>query len=100
MLLKFYFDNKMLYGPAKAANAGGVATSGLEMSQNSIRYSWTFEEVDEKLHNIMVSIFKSCDEAAKEYGMPGNYMAGREHRGLPEGCRGYEGSGLRLILSV
>ena len=97
--IEVYFDNKMLYGPAKAANAGGVATSGLEMSQNSIRYSWTFEEVDEKLHNIMVSIFKSCDEAAKEYGMPGNYGR-REHRGLPEGCRGYEGSGLRLILSV
>lgn len=80
--IEVYFDNKMLYGPAKAANAGGVATSGLEMSQNSIRYSWTFEEVDEKLHNIMVSIFKSCDEAAKEYGMPGNYMAGANIAGF------------------
>ena len=71
-----YFANNMLYGPAKAANAGGVATSGLEMSQNSERLSWTFEEVDSKLHNIMKEIFKSCDEAAKEFGMPGNYMAG------------------------
>ena len=77
-----YLANGLLYGPAKAANAGGVATSGLEMSQNSIRYSWSFEEVDEKLHNIMKSIFKACDEAAKEYGMPGNYMAGANIAGF------------------
>ncbi len=77
-----YLANGILYGPAKAANAGGVATSGLEMSQNSIRYSWSFEEVDEKLHNIMKSIFKACDEAAKEYGMPGNYMAGANIAGF------------------
>lgn len=77
-----YLANGLLYGPAKAANAGGVATSGLEMSQNSIRYSWTFEEVDEKLHNIMKSIFKACDDAAKEYGMPGNYMAGANIAGF------------------
>jgi glutamate dehydrogenase (NADP+) len=77
-----YFANKMLYGPAKAANAGGVATSGLEMSQNSERLSWTFEEVDGKLHDIMVQIFKSCDEAAKEYGMEGNYMAGANIAGF------------------
>ena len=70
-----YFANNMLYGPAKAANAGGVATSGLEMTQNSQRLAWTFEEVDEKLHSIMVEIFKSCDSAAKEFGMEGNYMA-------------------------
>lgn len=80
--IEVYFANKMLYGPAKAANAGGVATSGLEMSQNSIRYSWTFEEVDEKLHNIMKSIFKSCDDASKEYGMEGNYMAGANIAGF------------------
>lgn len=80
--IEVYFANKMLYGPAKAANAGGVATSGLEMSQNSIRYSWTFEEVDTKLHDIMKSIFKSCDEASKEYGMPGNYMAGANIAGF------------------
>ncbi len=77
-----YFANGMLYGPAKAANAGGVATSGLEMSQNSLRLSWTFEEVDERLHGIMVSIFAACDKASKDYGMPGNYMAGANIAGF------------------
>ena len=77
-----YLANGLLYGPAKAANAGGVATSGLEMSQNSERLSWTFDEVDEKLHGIMVSIFKACDSAAKEYGMEGNYMAGANIAGF------------------
>ena len=77
-----YLANGVLYGPAKAANAGGVATSGLEMSQNSIRLSWSFEEVDEKLHGIMISIFKACDEAAKKYGMAGNYMAGANIAGF------------------
>ena len=77
-----YLANGLLYGPAKAANAGGVATSGLEMSQNSLRLSWSFEEVDERLHNIMKSIFKACDESAKEYGMPGNYMAGANIAGF------------------
>ena len=80
--IEVYFANKMLYGPAKAANAGGVATSGLEMSQNSMRYSWTFDEVDAKLHNIMIEIFKQCDSASKEYGMPGNYMAGANIAGF------------------
>jgi len=80
--IEVYFANKMLYGPAKAANAGGVATSGLEMSQNSLRLSWSFEEVDEKLHGIMISIFKACDNAAKEYGMEGNYMAGANIAGF------------------
>ncbi|MBQ8197365.1 MAG: NADP-specific glutamate dehydrogenase [Clostridia bacterium] len=77
-----YLANGVLYGPAKAANAGGVATSGLEMSQNSIRMSWSFEEVDEKLHGIMKSIFKACDDASKTYGMPGNYMAGANIAGF------------------
>ncbi|MCM1506747.1 MAG: NADP-specific glutamate dehydrogenase [Ruminococcus flavefaciens] len=80
--IETYLANGILYGPAKAANAGGVATSGLEMSQNSERLSWTFEEVDAKLKGIMVSIFKSCDEAAKEYGMEGNYMAGANIAGF------------------
>ncbi len=80
--IEVYLANKVLYGPAKAANAGGVATSGLEMSQNSARMSWTFEEVDAKLKNIMVSIFKSCESAAIEYGMPGNYMAGANIAGF------------------
>ena len=80
--IEVYLGNGILYGPAKAANAGGVATSGLEMSQNSARLSWTFEEVDTKLHNIMKDIFKSCDEAAKEYGLEGNYMAGANIAGF------------------
>ena len=72
----------VLFGPAKAANAGGVATSGLEMSQNSIRMSWSFEEVDEKLHGIMKSIYKASSEAAKEYGMEGNLVAGANIAGF------------------
>lgn len=80
--IEVYLNNGVLYGPAKAANAGGVATSGLEMSQNSARLSWTFEEVDAKLKNIMISIFKSCESAAAEYGMPGNYMAGANIAGF------------------
>ena len=77
-----YLSNGLLYGPAKAANAGGVATSGLEMSQNSLRLSWSFEEVDQRLHDIMKSIFKACDDASKTYGMPGNYMAGANIAGF------------------
>ena len=72
----------VLFAPAKASNAGGVATSGLEMSQNSIRLSWTFEEVDEKLHNIMRNIYKSCAEAAEEVGMPGNLVVGANVAGF------------------
>jgi len=72
----------VLFGPAKAANAGGVATSALEMSQNSQRYAWTFEEVDEKLHDIMVSIYKQASEAAKKYGMDGNLVAGANIAGF------------------
>ena len=77
-----YLAKKILYGPAKAANAGGVATSGLEMSQNSLRLSWTREEVDEKLHNIMIAIHKQCYEAAEEYGQPGNLVAGANIAGF------------------
>ena len=80
--IEVYLSSGILYGPAKAANAGGVATSGLEMSQNSIRLSWSFEEVDEKLLGIMKSIFKACDENSKKYGMPGNYMAGANIAGF------------------
>ena len=69
-------ENGVLFAPGKAANAGGVATSALEMSQNSERLSWTFEEVDSKLKNIMVNIFHNLDDAAKKYGMEGNYVAG------------------------
>jgi glutamate dehydrogenase (NADP+) len=73
---KLFLDAKILYGPAKAANAGGVATSGLEMSQNSIRLSWTRAEVDERLHNIMIAIHKNCFETAEKYGTPGNLVNG------------------------
>ena len=74
--------NGVLFAPAKAANAGGVATSALEMSQNSMRYSWTFEEVDAKLHQIMINIYKNCSSAAKEYGMDGNLVAGANIAGF------------------
>ncbi len=75
-------ENNVLFGPAKAANAGGVATSALEMSQNSLRMSWTFEEVDAKLKNIMVNIYKNISAAAKEYGMAGNLVAGANIAGF------------------
>ena len=71
---EIYLDKKVLYGPAKAANAGGVATSGLEMSQNSLRLSWDRAEVDQRLHGIMKSIHKASLEAATEYGQPGNLV--------------------------
>ena len=77
-----YQQNKILYGPAKAANAGGVATSGLEMSQNSMRYAWTFEEVDAKLKNIMVNIFHNAYNASKEYGDEGNLVMGANVAGF------------------
>ena len=64
------------------SNAGGVATSGLEMSQNSLRLSWTFEEVDERLHNIMVNIYKNAADAAERYGMKGNLVAGANIAGF------------------
>jgi len=80
--IKYFLDNKVILGPAKAANAAGVATSALEMAQNSMRYYWTFEEVDAKIKQIMVDIFKSCDSASKEFGTPGNYVAGANIAGF------------------
>jgi len=77
-----FIAGKILYGPAKAANAGGVATSGLEMSQNAMRLSWTREEVDERLHNIMIAIHKQCYDAAEEYGQPGNLVTGANIAGF------------------
>ena len=77
-----FLESGVLFGPGKAANAGGVATSALEMSQNSQRYMWTFEEVDAKLKNIMVNIFHAADEAAKEYNRPGNYVVGANIAGF------------------
>ncbi|MGM9603857.1 MAG: NADP-specific glutamate dehydrogenase [Faecousia sp.] len=79
---KFFQDNGILFCPGKASNAGGVATSALEMSQNSQRLSWTFEEVDAKLRDIMVNIFHNIDDASKAYGMEGNYVAGANIAGF------------------
>ena len=73
---RLFLEAGVLYGPAKAANAGGVATSGLEMSQNSARLSWTREEVDDRLHKIMIAIHKNCFETAAQYGTPGNLVNG------------------------
>lgn len=74
--IEYFLSKGVLLAPAKAANAGGVATSALEMSQNSMRYSWTFEEVDAKLDNIMTNIFNACKKSADEYGLGKNYVAG------------------------
>ena len=78
----FFLENGMLFMPGKAANAGGVATSALEMSQNSQRLSWTFEEVDAKLKDIMVNIYAKTADAAKRYGVEGNYVAGANIAGF------------------
>ncbi|WP_058485559.1 NADP-specific glutamate dehydrogenase [Defluviitalea phaphyphila] len=80
--IEVFLNNGVLFGPAKAANAGGVAVSGLEMSQNSLRYSWSFEEVDEKLKNIMKNIYKNTSEAAKEYGHENNFVVGANIAGF------------------
>jgi glutamate dehydrogenase (NADP+) len=79
---RVFLDARILYGPAKAANAGGVATSGLEMSQNSMRLGWTREEVDDRLHKIMISIHKSAFETAEKYGTPGNLVNGANIAGF------------------
>jgi len=79
---KLFLEAKILYGPAKAANAGGVATSGLEMSQNSQRLSWTREQVDDHLHKIMIEIHKNSFETAAKYGHPGNLVYGANIAGF------------------
>jgi glutamate dehydrogenase (NADP+) len=79
---EYFLGNGVAFFPGKGANAGGVSTSGLEMSQNSTRISWPFEEVDAKLKTIMVGIFRSMDEAAKEYGKPGNFVLGANIAGF------------------
>jgi glutamate dehydrogenase (NADP+) len=80
--VRFFVEKKILFAPGKASNAGGVATSGLEMSQNSMRYSWTRDEVDAKLHMIMKNIHTACVNAAKEYGFEGNYVIGANIAGF------------------
>ena len=79
---EYFQEHGVLFAPAKAANAGGVATSALEMSQNSMRLSWTFEEVDEKLNGIMVGIYNNASKAAEECGMPGNLVVGANVAGF------------------
>ncbi|MBI0071257.1 MULTISPECIES: NADP-specific glutamate dehydrogenase [Bifidobacterium] len=80
--IQVYQDNKVLYGPAKAANAGGVAVSGLEMSQNSLRLQWTFDEVDQRLKDIMTGIFQKSYQASQEYGHEGDLMLGANVAGF------------------
>jgi len=80
--IEAYLGAKILYGPGKAANAGGVATSGLEMSQNSMRLGWSREEVDQRLHNIMINIHNNCATTAKEYNQEGNYVLGANIAGF------------------
>jgi glutamate dehydrogenase (NADP+) len=80
--IDIFIENKLLYGPGKAANAGGVSVSGLEMTQNSMRLSWTREEVDTRLQMIMKSIHQTCLNAAEQYGTPGNYMNGANIAGF------------------
>jgi glutamate dehydrogenase (NADP+) len=79
---KVFLEGGVLFGPGKAANAGGVATSALEMQQNSSRDSWTFEYTESKLHGIMKNIHQSCYEQAEEFGCPGNYIIGANIAGF------------------
>lgn len=87
-------EHGVLFCPGKAANAGGVATSALEMSQNSERLSWSFEEVDSRLQGIMVNIFHALDDAAKEYGMEGNYVAGANIAGFKKVATAMQAQGI------
>ena len=80
--VEVFLKKGILYAPGKAANAGGVATSGLEMSQNAMRLNWGRDEVDNRLHRIMVSIHEACVAAAREYGQPGNYVMGANIAGF------------------
>ena len=91
---KYLQDNGVLFCPGKASNAGGVATSALEMTQNSERLSWSFEEVDAKLQTIMVNIFHNLDNAAKEYDMAGNYVAGANIAGFMKVCDAMTAQGI------
>ena len=80
--VEIFLANGVLFGPAKAANAGGVATSALEMSQNSMRLAWTRQEVDTKLRHIMVNIHETCHQCSERYGSPSNLVAGANIAGF------------------
>lgn len=88
-------ENGVLFGPAKAANAGGVGVSAMEMSQNSMRLKWSFEEVDERLHIVMKDIFKRCTDAAEEYGHPGNLIVGANIAGFLKVANAMAAHGIR-----
>ncbi len=92
--VEYLQKNGVIVAPSKAVNAGGVAVSGLEMSQNSMRYSWTAQEVDEKLHRIMVDIYRTSYEAAKRYGMEGNLVAGANIAGFEKVCNAMIAQGI------
>ena len=95
---ELFLQNGVLFAPGKAANAGGVATSALEMSQNSQRLSWTFEEVDEKLKGIMKGIFENVRRRRRRIRRQADQLRrGRQHRRLPQGGRRHDGSGHRVI---
>lgn len=95
--IALYRQQGILFSPGKASNAGGVATSALEMSQNSMRLAWSFEEVDDKLRGIMISIHKQCQEAIRQYQLdPKDYVTACQHRRRPEGDRRNDRNG-RLL---
>ena len=92
--IECFHENGLLFAPGKASNAGGVATSGLEMSQNSLRLNWSREEVDQRLEEIMVNIHKNTADTAKEFGMEGNYVAGANIAGFLKVAEAMEAQGL------
>lgn len=92
--VELFIKNRIIYGPAKAANAGGVATSGLEMSQNSMRMSWSFEEVDSRLKNIMINIYQNASKAAADFGVPDNLVAGANIAGFMKVARAMLSQGI------
>ena len=92
--VQVFLNAGVLYGPGKAANAGGVATSGLEMQQNACREAWSFEETDEKLQQIMKNVYRQCSEAAEEFGSPGNLVKGANIAGFIKVARAMVAQGL------
>ena len=92
--VEYFLENNVLVAPGKAANAGGVATSALEMCQNSMRYFWSFDEVDKKLDGIMTNIFNNAKKAAEEYGFGNNYVAGANIAGFRRIAKAMKSQGL------
>ena len=90
----YFLDNDVLFGPAKAANAGGVAVSALEMTQNSERIHWTFEQVDDMLKNIMVNIFNNISNAADKYNQPKNFVVGANIHGFEQVADAMQSQGI------